>query len=101
MCIRKKINRESEKPVFHIMTTFCNPLRGGETKSDGVFPFCGKPTNFFRDPRFFDGFFAVCIRPEVENPVENVDNRAVFPPEAEVILGELCNLKSTPCGCRG
>lgn len=67
-----------------------NPVRPGargETESDGFFPVCGKPTNFFPASRNFDGFPAARRPEEVENPVENVDNRAVFPPGAAVILG--------------
>lgn len=88
MCGKQKINRESEKLFLRVMTTFRNLVFGALLRSDRVFPSCGKPTNFFGDPRFFDGFPLGETWGGVENPVENVDNRGGFPQGEAVILAD-------------
>ena len=87
MCMKQKINRESEKLFPGVMTTVRNLPLGAISNSDGFFPCCGKPTNFFAASRFFDGFSLGETWGGVENPVENVDNRTRFPRGAAVILG--------------
>lgn len=56
-------------------------------KTDGVFPTCGKRTNFLRTSLVFDGFFCGLLRAIVENTVENVDNDGPVFPVSAVILG--------------